>query len=109
MSKESFVSAGGVSELRPDSMDWKEQAQLQKLRATKALQASLRMYELNGKIKSILDLTTGLLDLENEAELFSEAVEILTSDEGMGFRDASLLLLEEDCFHTACSTIERGK
>ena len=109
MSKESFVSAGGVSELRPDSMDWKEQAQLQKLRATKALQASLRMYELNGKIKSILDLTTGLLDLENEAELFSEAVEILTSDEGMGFRDASLLLLEEDCLHTACSTLERGK
>lgn len=109
MSKESFVSAGGVSELRPDSMDWKEQAQLQKLRATKALQASLRMYELNGKIKSTLDLATGLLDLENEAELFSEAVEILTSDEGMGFRDASLLLLEEDCLHTACSTIERGK
>ena len=44
MSKESFVSAGEVSELRPDSMDWKDQAQLQKLRATKALQASLRLY-----------------------------------------------------------------
>jgi len=109
MSKEGFISTSEVSELSPDFQDWKEQAELQKVRAVKALQASLRMYELNEKIKSTLDLTTRLLDLENEAELFSEAVKILTSDEGMGFRDACLLLLEEDRLHTACSTLERGK
>lgn len=109
MTKESFASTSEVNELRPDSRDWKKQAQLQRMRAVKALQASLRMYELNEKIKSTLDLTTCLLDLENEADLFSEAVKILTSDEGMGFRDASLLLLEDNSLHTACSTLERGK
>lgn len=109
MSKQSTVSANEKSGLRPDSSDWKEQAQLQKLRAVKALQSSLRMYELNEKIKSTLDLTTRLLNIEKEAELFNEAVKILTSDDGMGFRDASLLLLEEDSLHTACSTLERGK
>lgn len=109
MSKQGTVSASELSGLRPDSSDWKEQAQLQKLRAVKALQSSLRMYELNEKIKSTLDLTTRLLDIEKEAELFNEAVKVLTSDDGMGFRDASLLLLEEDCLHTACSTIDRGK
>ena len=109
MSKQGIVSASEVSELSPGFQDWKQQAELQKVRAVKALQASLRMYELNEKIKSTLDLTTRLLDLESEAELFSEAVNILTSEEGMGFRDASLLLVEEDSLHTACSTLERGK
>ena len=105
MSKQGIVSASEVSELRPGFQDWKQQAELQKARAVKALQASLRMYELNEKIKSTLDLTTRLLDLESEAELFSEAVNLLTSEEGMGFRDASLLLVEEDSLHTACSTL----
>jgi diguanylate cyclase (GGDEF)-like protein len=109
MSKQGIVSASEVSELSPDFQNWKQQAELQKVRAVKALQASLRMYELNEKIKSTLDLTTRLLDLESEAELFSEAVNILTSEEGMGFRDASLLLIEEGSLHTACSTLERGK
>ena len=84
MSKQGIVSASEVSELRPGFQDWKQQAELQKARAVKALQASLRMYELNEKIKSTLDLTTRLLDLESEAELFSEAVNILTSEEGIG-------------------------
>ena len=109
MSKQGIVSADEVESLSPDFQNWKEQAELQKARAVKALQSSLRMYELNEKIKSTLDLTTCLLDLESEAELFSEAVKILTAEEGMGFRDASLLLLEENSFHTACSTLERGK
>ena len=109
MSKQGTVSASELGGLRPDSDEWKEQAQLQKHRAVKALQSSLRMYELNEKIKSTLDLTTRLLDIEKESELFSEAVKVLTSEDGMGFRDASLLVLEEDILHTACSTIERGK
>ena len=73
MSKQGIVSASEVSELSPGFQDWKQQAELQKVRAVKALQASLRMYELNEKIKSTLDLTTRLLDLESEAEV--EAVE----------------------------------
>ena len=109
MSKQGTVSAGELGGLRPGSDDWKEQAQLQKHRAVKALQSSLRMYELNEKIKSTLDLTTRLLDIEKESELFSEAVKVLTSEDGMGFRDASLLVLEEGILHTASSTLERGK
>ena len=109
MSKQGTLSASDRGGLHPPSNDWKEQARLQKHRAVKALQSSLRMYELNEKIKSTLDLTTRLLDIEKESELFSEAVKVLTSDDGMGFRDASLLVLEEDILHTACSTLERGK
>ena len=74
MSKQGTVSASELGGLRPDSDEWKEQAQLQKHRAVKALQSSLRMYELNEKIKSTLDLTTRLLDIEKESELFSAAV-----------------------------------
>ncbi len=84
---------------------------MQKQRAVEALKSSLRMYELNEKIKSALVLTTRLLllDAEDESALFSEAVRVLTNEDGVNFRDATILVLESGVLYTASSTIDSDK
>ncbi|MEM7235943.1 MAG: PAS domain-containing protein, partial [Planctomycetota bacterium] len=74
--------------------DLREQLELQKGRAMQALKSSLRVYELNEKIKSTLVLTTTLLNVENEEQLYDESVRILTNTEGLNFRDVSILYVD---------------
>jgi len=82
----------------------RDEADVQKERAVRALKSSLRMYELNEKIKSTLVLTTKLLNAADEEQLFSEAVRVLTNEDGVNFRDATILVLEDCSLYTACST-----
>src|SRR5690606_20260543 len=72
----------------------RRQLDQQKGRAMEALTSSLRVYQLNEKIKSTLVLTTRLLNVENEEQLYRESVELLTSEEGMNFREATVLIPE---------------
>ena len=78
----------------------------QKERSVKALESSLRMYELNEKIKSTLALTTRLLKVESEEELFEDAVQVLTNGEGLNFKGATFLIREGNELRTAKSTME---
>jgi diguanylate cyclase (GGDEF)-like protein len=83
----------------------RDQVERQKQRAVTALKSSLRVYELNEKIKSTLVLTTKLLNVENEEQLFKEALRLLTSEEGLNFRDGTFLVLENGELNTVCSTM----
>jgi diguanylate cyclase (GGDEF)-like protein/PAS domain S-box-containing protein len=87
----------------------KDQAELQKGRALEALKSSLRVYELNEKIKSTLVLTTKLLNADNEDQLFREALHILTSEDGLNYMEATFLVLEEGELKIVCSTRETAK
>lgn len=80
-------------------------AEQQKQRAVKALESSLRMYELNEKIKSTLALTTQLLRAEDEEQLFRESALLLTNEEGLNFKGASFLLLEGGELRVVRSTL----
>ncbi|MBN1444386.1 MAG: diguanylate cyclase [Planctomycetes bacterium] len=82
----------------------KREVELQKNRAFQALRSSLRVYELNEKIKSTLELTATLLDVENEEQLYQEALRILTNTEGLNFREVSFLILEDKRLKLVCST-----
>src|SRR5690606_22478396 len=85
----------------------RRQLDQQKGRAMEALKSSLRVYQLNEKIKSTLVLTTRLLNVENEEQLYRESVELLTSEEGMNFREATVLILEGTRLRVACSSNKR--
>jgi diguanylate cyclase (GGDEF)-like protein len=102
-----FVRESGERHRREARL--RQEAELQKQRAVTALKSSLRMYELNEKIKSTLVLTTKLLNAEDEEQLFREAVRVLTNEEGVNFRDATILVLENGVLHTACSTASAEK
>jgi diguanylate cyclase (GGDEF)-like protein/PAS domain S-box-containing protein len=83
----------------------RQNAEKQKQRAVEALKSSLRMYELNEKIKSTLVLTTKLLNAEDEESLFSEAARVLTNEDGVNFREATILVLQDGVLYTANSTL----
>ena len=59
-----------------------------------ALKSSLRVYELNEKIKSTLALTTTLLNVESEEQLFEDSVALLTNPQGLNFKDVTFLVVD---------------
>ena len=97
-----FVSPCGERHQRESKL--RQQVELQKSRALQALKSSLRVYELNEKIKSTLVLTATLLNVENEEQLYEEAVRVLTNAEGLNFRDVTFLVLEGSKLKVVCST-----
>jgi len=76
----------------------------QKMRAFEAIKSSLRLYQLNEKIRKTPNLAQKLLHAENEEELFSQAANVLTSEEGLGYRDATFLLLDDSSLRVVFST-----
>jgi diguanylate cyclase (GGDEF)-like protein/PAS domain S-box-containing protein len=84
--------------------DLRRQLEQQKRRAMEALKSSLRVYQLNEKIRSTLVLTKNLLNAENEEKLFEESVGLLTHEEGLNFREASIFVLEGNNLRVACTT-----
>jgi hypothetical protein len=67
----------------------------QKSRALAAIKSSLRLYQLNEKIRRSTSLMQKLLSAASEDELFAEAARLLTGDEGLGYRDVTFVLQEE--------------
>ena len=88
-------------------LELRRQVELQKGRALQAVKSSLRVYELNEKIKSTLVLTTTLLNVENEEQLYKESVRVLTNSESLNFKDVTFLILEGSCLNVMCSTNTR--
>jgi len=76
----------------------------QKQRSVKALESSLRMYELNEKIKSTLVLTTQLLEVDTEQSLFDEAMRVLTNSEGLNFKGVTFLVRDGSQLNVVRST-----
>ncbi len=85
-------------------VEWKRQLEEQKLRAIEAIKSSLRLYQLNEKIRRTPNFTRKLLHAGSEAELFAEAAKVLTSEEGLCYRDAAFLLVEGDVVNVVFST-----
>lgn len=85
----------------------RRQLEQQKSRAMEALKSSLRIYQLNEKVKSTLALTTQLLKVESEEQLYRESVELLTNGEGMSYREATVLVLEGTRLRVAWSSNKR--
>ncbi len=84
----------------------RREVEKQKQRAVQAVSSSVRMYALNEKIKSTLVLMTNLLHAEDERALFQEATRILTNDEGVNFKTATILVLEDGKLATVLTTDE---
>lgn len=84
----------------------KRQIEEQKERAFEAIKSSLRLYQLNEKIRRTPLLAQRLLNVESEDQLFSEAAKVFTSEEGLNYRDASFFLLEEGNLNEVFSTKE---
>ena len=76
----------------------------QKARAFEAIKSSLRMYQFNEKIKRTPLLAKKLLDIDNEEDLFREAAKVLTSEEGLNYREVNFLLLDGDVLKVVYST-----
>jgi diguanylate cyclase (GGDEF)-like protein len=83
----------------------RQQVEEQKNRAFEAIKSSLRLYQFNEKIKRTPQLTKSLLHLEIEENLFAEAANILTSEEGLGYKEASFVLAESSVFRVVYSTM----
>ena len=84
----------------------KRQIEEQKERAFEAIKSSLRLYQLNEKIRRTPHLAQRLLNVESEEQLFSEGAKVLTTEEGLNYRDATFLLLEEGNLKEVFSTKE---
>lgn len=95
-----------ISRQQADEERFRREIQEQKHRALEAIKSSLCVYQFNEKIKSTPVLTTRLLDVENEEGLFKEAAAVLTSEQGLNYRDVTFLLLEGNTLEVAFSTRE---
>lgn len=93
-----------VSELEGRISELRRQLEEQKARAFDAIKSALRLYQFNEKIKRTPHLAKSLLNLESEGELFAEAAKVLTSEEGLGYKEATFLLVEENALRVAYST-----
>jgi diguanylate cyclase (GGDEF)-like protein len=93
-----------VSEMERVQADWKRQLEEQKTRAFEAIKSSLRLYQLNEKIRRTPQLARQLLHTSSESELFERAAKLFTSEEGLGYRDASFLLLDGSMLQVVYST-----
>jgi diguanylate cyclase (GGDEF)-like protein/PAS domain S-box-containing protein len=93
-----------ISAIEEKEAKLKGQIEQQKARAFEAIKSSLRMYQFNEKIKRTPLLAKRLLNLENEDQLFQEAAKVLTSEEGLNYREVNFLLLEGDHLRLVFST-----
>jgi diguanylate cyclase (GGDEF)-like protein/PAS domain S-box-containing protein len=93
-----------ISAIEEKEAKLKLQIEQQKARAFEAIKSSLRMYQFNEKIKRAPLLAKRLLNLENEEHLFQEAAKVLTSEEGLNYREVTFLLLEGDRLRVVFST-----
>jgi hypothetical protein len=76
----------------------------QKMRAFEVIKSSLRLSQLNEKVRRTPNLAQKLLHAEGEGELFAEAAKVLTSEEGLGYREATFLLLDDSSLSVVFST-----
>lgn len=83
---------------------WKKQLEQQKQRAFEAIKSSLRLYQLNEKIRRTPQLARKLLHASDEDELFRAAAEVLTLEDGLGYKSASILLMDGSVLRVAYST-----
>jgi len=93
-----------VSAAERQEEEWKRQFEEQKQRAFEAIKSSLRLYQFNEKIRRTPLLTRKLLHAANEEELFEQAAGVLTLEEGLGYKNASFLLLDGGSLRLAFST-----
>lgn len=84
--------------------DLRRQLEQQKGRAFEAIKSSLRLYQINEKIRRTPRLARKLLHAASEEELFEQAAQVLTCEEGLGYRTATFLRLEGSCLRVAYST-----
>ncbi|MCI0650727.1 MAG: GGDEF domain-containing protein [Planctomycetes bacterium] len=84
-----------------------EQMFLQKKRTVEAVKASLRIYQLTEKVRSAPKLSTLLLDVRSEEELFRRAGNFLVSD-GMNYEEAAIFLLDGESLHLRYSSSNRS-
>ncbi|MBI4606655.1 MAG: GGDEF domain-containing protein [Planctomycetes bacterium] len=83
-----------------------QQVAEQKARVREAIQSSLRLYQLNEKIRKTPSFTQKLLHAESEEDLLAEAARLLTEESGLGYRDVTFLFLERGVLRVAYSTTE---
>ena len=93
-----------ISAIEEREAKLKKAIEEQKARAFEAIKSSLRMYQFNEKIKRTPLLAKKLLDIDNEDDLFKEAAKVLTSEEGLNYREVNFLLLEGDVLNVVFST-----
>ena len=84
----------------------RKEIQEQKDRAMTAIKSSLCVYQFNERIRSTPILTTRLLNVESEEELFREALDVLTSEQGLNYQEATFYTLEDNVLRSVCSTRE---
>lgn len=95
-----------VSALERKVAQLKRSMEEQKERAFEAIKSSLRQYQFNEKIKRTPHMAKSLLNLDSEDKLFSEAAKILTSEDGLGYQDATFLVVDQSLLRVAFSTRE---
>ncbi|MGE3163785.1 MAG: diguanylate cyclase [Planctomycetota bacterium] len=84
----------------------KEEIELQKRRTVEAVKSSLRIYQVTEKMRATPKLSTFLLDVQNENDLFERATEFLRS-EGLNYQEVAFFLCEGDALQLRHSTTER--
>ncbi len=93
-----------TSEAERKEEEWKYQLEQQKLRAFEAIKSSLRLYQLNEKIRRTPQLARKLLHTGSEEELFEQAAQVLTWEEGLGYRGVTFFVLEGSVLRVVYST-----
>lgn len=93
-----------ISHAEQQEEEWKRQLEQQKQRAFEAIKSSLRLYQLNEKIRRTPQLARKLLHAGSEEELFREAAQVLTCEEGLGYRGATFLALDGSLLRIVYST-----
>lgn len=78
----------------------------QKRRTVEAVKSSLRIYQLTEKMRATPRLSTFLLEVQSEDDLYARASEFLRSD-GLNYVEVAFLLLEGNTLKLRSSTGER--
>lgn len=84
-----------------------EQIRIEKRRTVEAVKSSLRIYQLTDKVRSAPKLSTLLMDVRTEEELFRRAGEFLVS-EGMNYQEAAIFLLDGQTLKLCYSSSNRS-
>ncbi len=79
----------------------------EKRRTVEAVKSSLRIYQLTEKVRSAPKLSTLLMDIRTEEELFRRAGEFLIS-EGMNYQEAAIFLLDGQTLKLCYSSSNRS-
>lgn len=95
-----------VAERRMLENQLKEEIEIQKRRTVEAVKSSLRIYQVTEKMRATPKLSTFLLDVQSEQDLFFRATEFLRS-EGLNYQEVAFFLCEGDTLQLRHSTTDR--